>query len=52
MRARMRNVVPGPTVGQNVSILSGLQEGERVVTDGSFKLRDKAWIIDAESDGP
>ena len=50
--ARIRNVVPGPTVGQNVSILSGLQAGERVVTDGSFKLRDKAWIIDAESEGP
>lgn len=52
IRARMRNVVPGPTVGQSVSILSGLQAGERVVTDGSFKLRDKAWIIDAESEGP
>jgi membrane fusion protein (multidrug efflux system) len=50
--ARMRNVVPGPTVGQNVSILSGLQAGERVVTDGSFKLRNEAWIIPAESEGP
>jgi len=50
--ARMRNVVPGPTVGQNVSILSGLQVGERVVTDGSFKLRNEAWIIPAESEGP
>lgn len=52
MRARVRNVVPGPTVGQNVSVLSGLQAGERVVTEGSFKLRDKAWVVDAESEGP
>lgn len=35
-----RPVTLGPTNGQTSSILSGLQPGERVVVDGTDKLRD------------
>ena len=52
LRARTRNVLPGRSVGENLSILSGLKAGERVVTDGSFKLRDGVWIVPVESQGP
>jgi len=36
----MRQVKAGPAVGDNTAILSGLDAGEIVVTDGSDRLRD------------
>ena len=44
LRAVMRSVVPGTSVGEFITIEKGLQEGETVVTDGSFKLRDSVLI--------
>lgn len=43
-RAAVRNVEPGTTTGEFVTIEKGLQEGETVVMDGSFKLRDGVLI--------
>jgi membrane fusion protein, multidrug efflux system len=40
----VRQVKPGPVDGERTSILSGLQPGERVVTDGSDRLKDGAKI--------
>ena len=42
--ARQRTVKVGPMIGQRFSILSGLKPGEKVVGDGSFKIRDGALI--------
>lgn len=38
--ARLRLVKTGKTVGGQVELLSGLQEGERFVTEGAAKLND------------
>lgn len=38
VRARMRSVEAGPLVGDAVVVLQGLDTGERVAADGSFKL--------------
>ncbi|MEQ9400098.1 MAG: efflux RND transporter periplasmic adaptor subunit [Longimicrobiales bacterium] len=38
VRARMRSVEAGPLVGDAVVVLQGLDAGERVAADGSFKL--------------
>jgi hypothetical protein len=45
-----QTVIPGKTIGQNVSILSGLTPDQTIVTEGSFKLRDKVWVIEPELD--
>lgn len=42
LRAYSRPVVPGPTIDGWLSILSGLEVGQQVVAEGSFKLRKKA----------
>ncbi|HEX7089957.1 MAG TPA: efflux RND transporter periplasmic adaptor subunit [Longimicrobiales bacterium] len=39
-RAHVRQVEAGPTVGDEVGILAGLEAGERVAASGSFKLRE------------
>ncbi len=41
----VRPVKLGPTDGGYVAVLSGLQPGERVVTDGTDRLRDGAVVI-------
>lgn len=41
----VRPVRLGPTDGGYVAVLSGLQPGERVVTDGTDRLRDGAVVI-------
>lgn len=42
--AHMRLVKAGKNVGDQVEILSGLTEGERVVTDGIFKINEGARV--------
>jgi membrane fusion protein (multidrug efflux system) len=49
LRAHYRVVQTGPTQGSDIAIDSGLQAGERVATDGSFKLNDGMLV---QSDGP
>lgn len=39
LRAFERTVLPGRFLGDRLVIMSGLTEGDRVVVDGSFKLR-------------
>ncbi len=39
-RAQPRTVNVGKTIGDKVAVLSGLQSGEQVVADGSFKARE------------
>ncbi|WP_193097964.1 MdtA/MuxA family multidrug efflux RND transporter periplasmic adaptor subunit [Burkholderia sp. Z1] len=40
----VRKVTPGPVDGERTSIVSGVALGERVVTDGSDRLREGATI--------
>ncbi|HEX6179218.1 MAG TPA: efflux RND transporter periplasmic adaptor subunit [Thermoanaerobaculia bacterium] len=44
LRARLTPVVSGPVLGEEVLILSGLNDGDSVATLGSFKLRDQALV--------
>jgi hypothetical protein len=41
-------VVPGPSVGNEIAILSGLQANETIVSDGSFKISDGTWVAPSE----
>jgi RND family efflux transporter MFP subunit len=43
-RAVQRPIELGPQRGEEVIVISGLQSGERVAADGSFKLRDGALV--------
>ncbi|MCA9129438.1 MAG: efflux RND transporter periplasmic adaptor subunit [Planctomycetales bacterium] len=43
-RVRERSVVAGPSIGNLVSVVSGVELGETVVADGAFKLRDGALV--------
>lgn len=43
-RARQTVVRLGPTLNDEVAIVSGLKGGERIVSDGAFKLRDGALV--------
>lgn len=52
LRARSRSVQPGPTTGSRVQILSGLSAQDRVVAEGSFKLREGALLADASLPPP
>ena len=38
----------GITDGQNVAVLEGLNEGDKVVTDGADRLRDGAHVTVAQ----
>jgi multidrug efflux pump subunit AcrA (membrane-fusion protein) len=49
LRAYTRNVKPGSSFGEFVTIKEGLMEGETVVTDGSFKLRGGVLIAPVEN---
>jgi membrane fusion protein, multidrug efflux system len=40
----VRPVQMGPTEGQNSAVLTGLQAGERVITDGVDRIRDGAKV--------
>jgi membrane fusion protein (multidrug efflux system) len=43
-RAEQRFVRTGPVVGNDIIILGGLKAGERVATEGSFKLRQGSLV--------
>lgn len=43
-RVKQTVVKLGPTVGDEVAVISGLKGGERIVSDGAFKLRDGALV--------
>ncbi len=49
LRAAMRPIMPGTSVGRSIGIAAGLKQGELVVVDGSFKLKDGDWIVPLES---
>jgi membrane fusion protein, multidrug efflux system len=42
--AEIRKIASGPTSGDQTIIASGLQEGERVVVDGQYKLRQNSPV--------
>jgi multidrug efflux system membrane fusion protein len=42
---KQRAVVRGQAVGDNVQVVSGLQVGERVVTEGADRLRDGSHVM-------
>lgn len=44
LRAALRFVKLGPSLGEDVIVLEGLKAGEQVAATGSFKLRDKAKV--------
>ncbi len=52
LRAYARQVIPGVTVDGWLRIVSGLNVGEQVVSEGSFKLRDGALVSASSSDAP
>jgi len=43
--ARQHKVKLGPRVGADVVVLSGIQAGDKVITDGLQRLRDKGKIV-------
>jgi membrane fusion protein, multidrug efflux system len=49
LRVRIQSVLPGRTIGQKVAVLSGLRENQTIVSDGSFKLRERLWVTEAVS---
>lgn len=52
LRVRVQSVVPSKTIRQRVAVLSGLTANQTVVSDGSFKLREKLWVVDANAQTP
>ncbi|WP_372721368.1 efflux RND transporter periplasmic adaptor subunit [Novipirellula sp.] len=46
LRAESRDVVVAGSEDPNVRIISGVEDGERVVADGSFKVYDGALLAD------
>ncbi len=48
LRAAVRAVQVGPTLGDEAVILSGVSTGERVAAAGSFKLREGVQVVLAE----
>jgi membrane fusion protein (multidrug efflux system) len=47
LRAHQKEVFAGRTVGDNVVVLAGITSGQRVVADGSFKLREGSLLMDS-----
>jgi membrane fusion protein (multidrug efflux system) len=45
LRVKQQFVETGPTRGDQVAILKGLQQGDRVVTSGQMKLKNGALVI-------
>ncbi len=52
MRASQRFVKLGPTIGDEVIVLEGLNAGDRIATSGSFKLREGALVMPGGAGGP
>lgn len=50
MRASQRFVKLGPSLGEDVVVVSGLSAGERLAGMGSFKLREGALVMPAGKD--
>ncbi|QYK47912.1 MAG: efflux RND transporter periplasmic adaptor subunit [Phycisphaeraceae bacterium] len=50
-RAFQRFVTLGETVGEQVIVLDGLKQGERIAAAGSFKLRDGVKVVTGEPGG-
>jgi len=48
-RAQLRLVATGPVIGDEIVIVDGLVAGERVAASGSFKLRDAALVVVADT---
>jgi membrane fusion protein, multidrug efflux system len=48
-RAASRRVVSGVSLADDVVILEGLKDGERVATSGSFKLREGVLVLVADA---
>lgn len=49
LRVESRDVVVAGSEDPNVRVVEGVDEGERVVADGSFKVFDGALVADVES---
>jgi len=49
LRAKIQFVTPGRAQGNFVTILRGLEPDQSIVADGSFKIRDKSWIVNIET---
>ncbi len=43
-RAQPRTIIVGQTIGDKVAVLNGLQAGDQVVADGSFKAHEGALL--------
>ncbi len=43
--ASMQSILPGRTIGNRQTVMSGLKEGQSVIADGSFKLRSGSPIV-------
>jgi membrane fusion protein (multidrug efflux system) len=43
-RAHVRHVQSGPAIGDDVVIVAGLEAGEQVADQGSFKLYESALV--------
>jgi multidrug efflux system membrane fusion protein len=43
--AHMRIVKPGPVMGENTAILTGLESGETVITEGGDRIKDGAPVL-------
>ena len=50
LRAYERQVVAGPSFGNKLTIYSGVEVGEQVVADGSFKFHDGALVQHVDED--
>jgi hypothetical protein len=48
LRVAERSVIPAAAVGAMIGVASGVQIGDRVVKEGSFKLQDGALIAEAD----
>jgi multidrug efflux system membrane fusion protein len=49
-KVALRSIEPGPSDGGLTSVRSGLEPGERVVTDGIDRLRDGAKVVPSARD--
>jgi len=45
LRAKQRFITAGAVQGNEVFVLSGLEKGDKIAADGSFKLRDGALVM-------
>jgi len=48
----VRPITSGPTTGDRTIITSGLAEGERVVVNGQYKLRQKSKVTVTSPEAP